>query len=157
MIANETINQLFVELVKLFVSGFLGGITSLWLFRAQRKFDTKRELQLKRLDASRDINLVLHWLYRDIFYNWEKPINKEQSPEEYMFDFMNRINYWETLFLTDQEMSETLKKLNSPVGASRESFHGEGKIFQKPLGEMIDEIRSSVKQKIVEMEKSITK
>jgi hypothetical protein len=149
------------EFVKLLVSGILGGLTahfmSIRLFGIQRKVETRREFQLKRLDALRDLRLTLHWLRRDITYNWEKPMKKDQTPEEYMFELMNKFNYWETLFLHDQQMSNTLRKFYSLIGASHEAFYGNNKIFPKPLGEIIIEIRSEVELKIVEIEKSITK
>lgn len=70
---------------------------------------------------------------------------------------MDRFNYWETLFLHDQQMYSTLRKFNSLIGASHEAFYGNNKIFPKPLIEMIIEIQSEVEQKIMEIEKSITK
>ena len=149
------------EFVKLLVSGILGGLIahfmSIRLFGIQRRIETRREFQLKRLDALRDLRLTLHWLHRDIVSNWEKPIKKGQTPEEYMLELMNKFNYWGTLFLNDQQMSSTLRKFSSLVGASHEEFYGDSKTFQKPLGGMIIEIQSEVDQKIVEIEKSITK
>ena len=70
-----------------------------------------------------------------------------------MFELMNKVNYWKTLFLNDQEMSKTLEKLYSLIGTNRDSFNIENKM---PLGKAIEEIRAPVIKKIVEIEKSIT-
>lgn len=149
------------EFVKLLIPGIIGGFTahlmSVRLFGIQRRIETRREFQLKRLDALRDLRATLHWLRRDITFNWEKPAKEGQTPDEYMFELMNKFNYWETLFLNDKDMSNTLRLFNSLIGASHDSFRGDSKIYQKPLGEIIIEIKSSVDQKIVEIDKLITK
>jgi len=157
MPTQETMYQIGIELSKLFVSGLLGGLVahylSLRLFKAQQRLGTQREFKLKRLEALRDIKIYLHWLYRDIFYNWEKPANEKQSSEDYMFELMNKVNYWKTLFLNDQEMSKALEKLYLLIGENRDSYNIENKM---PLGKAIEEIRAPVTKKIVEIEESIT-
>jgi hypothetical protein len=160
MPAQETIYNIGIELLKLFTSGLLGGLVahylSVRLFKVQQKITTRREFQLKRIEALRDANLYLHWLYRDVFYNWEKPANKNQSPEEYLFELMNKVNYWQTLFLNDPDMSKSLQKLHSLIGESRKSFVGENKIHSTPLGETINELKMIIIKKINEIENAIT-
>lgn len=124
MPTQETMYQIGIELSKLFISGLLGGLVvhylSFRLFKAQQRLGTQREFKLKRLEALRDIKIYLHWLYRDIFYNWK------------------------TLFLNDQEISKTLEKLDLLIGANRDSFNMENKM---PLGKAIEEIRAPVIKK----------
>jgi hypothetical protein len=148
-------SQFFIEFVKLFISGVLGGIVasilSFRLFTAQKRFEAKYEHQRKQLDALRDIDLMLHWLHRDIFYNWEKPVDENKTPEEYIVETVNKVHYWETLFLSDEEMTNKLQKLDSLIGMSRDEFLGE-KPSQKRLGQTINELRMAVRQKIVEIE-----
>lgn len=124
MPTQETMYQIGIELSKLFISGLLGGLVahylSFRLFKAQQRLGTQREFKLKRLEALRDIKIYLHWLYRDIFYNWK------------------------TLFLNDQEMSKTLEKLYSLIGENQDSFNIENKM---PLGKAIEEIRAPVIKK----------
>ncbi len=113
---KEILSQFFLEFIKMFVSGILGGavgsIMSFRLFKAQKRLETKYEHQRKQLDALRDIDLMLSWLFRDIFYNWEKPLDEKKSPEEHMVETVNKVHYWETLFLRDEEMTEKLQKLD---------------------------------------------
>ncbi|MBI5963961.1 MAG: hypothetical protein HY863_10835 [Chloroflexi bacterium] len=158
MTNTELSKQFIVEFIKLFVSGVLGGmvvsIINYRLFKAQKRLDAKYELQKKRLDVLRDIDSILHWLYRDIFYNWESPLNKDQAPDEYIVELVNKVHYWETLFLDDEEMSATLQKLNALVGVSKNEFFGKDKPSQKALGVAINEIRMAVRNKIVKIQNS---
>jgi hypothetical protein len=161
MIIQELVSQISGEIAKLIISGTIGGFIahflSVRLFRRQKKIEAEREFQLKRLDALRDLRMTLHWIYRDITYNWEKPAREDQTPDEYMFELMNKFNYWETLFLKDKETTKALNLLNSLIGTSREAFHRDNNIFKRPLGEIIIEIKSIVDGKIIEIEKSLTK
>lgn len=85
MAVQEILSISANEFLKLLVSGIPGGLTahsmSVRLFSIQRKIETKRELQLKKLDALRDLRLTLHWLRRDITFDWERPLKKDQTPE----------------------------------------------------------------------------
>jgi hypothetical protein len=156
MDTKELISQFFVEFIKLFVSGILGGavvsIFSFRLFKAQKSLEEKYEQRRRQLDALRDIDLMLHWLYRDISYNWEKPLDENKTPEEYIVEVMNKIHYWQTLFLSDEETTKTLQQLENLVGMSKESFLGE-KPSQKRLGQTITELKMAVRVKIVEIER----
>lgn len=161
MISQEVLNLVGSEFIKLIISGAIGGFVahflSVQLFKTQKKIETERELQLKRLDALRDLRITLHWLRRDITYNWEKPVREDQTPNEYMFELMNKFNYWETLFLKDKEMTKALNLLYSLIGTSHEEFLGSNNTFKRALGEIIIEIKSTVEEKIIEIEKLITK
>ena len=152
---NELFAQLLIEVIKLVVSGILGGaVVSFFnyrLLRNQKKLEAKQEIQNKRLDALRNIDSLLHWLVRDIFYNWEKPIKKDQLPDEYIVELVNNLHYWETLFLGDEKMSNALRKLSSLIGVSKEEVFGRD-ANKKNLGEFIDEIRKIIREKINELQ-----
>lgn len=158
MTNTELFKQFIFEVIKLFISGVLGGIVvsiiNYRVFKAQRRLDTKIELQKKRLDALRDVDSTLHWLYRDIQYNWENPLNKNQAPDEYIVELVNKVHYWETLFLGDEELSATLQKIDALVGISKDEFFGENKSSQKALGTTINEIRMAVRNKIAKTQNS---
>lgn len=92
---NELLQQLFFEMIKLTVSGILGGVIgsflSLNLYKEQKRFDVKREEQVKKQQALFEIGSMLHWIRSDISVNWERPANEKQSSREYMFDLQNEL------------------------------------------------------------------
>lgn len=147
---NEILQQLFFEMIKLTVSGILGGVIgsflSLKLYKEQKRIDTKHEEQMKKQEALFEIGSILHWIRRDISVNWESPANEKQTPKEYMFDLMNRMNYWRLLFLDDIDMSKALQSLNQIIGASKEEFFGENKVFEKMPSEIIYDIEKAIEQ-----------
>lgn len=153
---TESLNQIFVEIIKLVISGAVGGLIASWfnylLLRAQKRLDTKYELQKRKLDALRDLISTLHWIHRDMLYNREKSIIKDE--DEYMIEFVNKTNYWETLFLDDKDMSAVIDKFNTLVYVSKETISGKRKTSKKELMQAINQIRVGAMNKIVELQKS---
>lgn len=155
MSSGNLLSQFFIESLKLFISGVLGGaVVSFFnyrLLKAQKKIDAEYKFQERKLDALRAIDSRLHWLYRDIHYDWEKTTNKDQNPDEYLKELIDNLHYWETLFLDDEGFKITLRKLYSLIGASKDEFIGRN-APKKNLGEILDEIRTSVRNKISEIQ-----
>lgn len=154
MPTQEFWSQLGSEMLKLSISGVLGGFVahflSIRLFKTQKRLDAKYELHKKKLDALRDIITTLHWLSRDILDNKEKLLIKGQ--DELMIELVDKLNYWETLFLDDKVMWDTLEKLDVLVYISKDTSSGKDKMPTTTLLQTINEIKMIVKSKIIELQ-----
>jgi hypothetical protein len=152
----ELSKQFFVELIKLFVSGILGGVVvsviNYRLLRAQKRLDARYELQRKKLDALRDIDFMLNWLYKFIFPVKKRPSVKSRETDEFTIDLINKVHSWETLFLDDQEISMALQKIEIFIDPSRNTFLQEKQTSQKSLIIAFNEIRMTVRNKIIEIQ-----
>ena len=147
-----------IETTKLIVTGVIGGFIGGWIsfrfFMAQKRYEIKLEDQIKRREALRDMASTLTWIPGDILFDWEKPINEKQTPQEYKMELVNKITYWKTLFWNDPKLSNVLEKFSGLLGA--DTLFNEDEEIRKSPHELIDEIRISVKEKLIEVEKSIT-
>lgn len=154
MVNAELFDQLLAEFVKLIISGVLGGLVASFfnyrVFKAQKRLDAKYELQKKKLDVLRDMITTLHWLSKDILSDKEKLVIRGQ--DELMIELIDKLNYWETLFLDDKIMWETLEKLDILVYMSKETPKGKEKMSNTELIRTINEIRTIVKSKIIEIQ-----
>lgn len=93
---------------------------------------------------------TLHWLSKDILSDKEKLVIRGQ--DELMIELIDKLNYWETLFLDDKIMWETLEKLDILIYMSKETPKGKEKMSNTELIRTINEIRTIVKSKIIEIQ-----
>lgn len=158
MTNTDFLNQFLIESIKLFVSGILGGlvvsIINYRLLKAQKRLDAKYELQRKKLDALRDIDFMLSWLHRYIFSSPKKSSVKDRESNEYVMDLVNKVHSWETLFLGDEEMSMILQKIEIFVNPSKNTFLKKEHTSRKSLIIAFNDIKMTVRNKIVKIQNS---
>lgn len=156
---QEISNLVIGEIIKLTVSGIIGGLIGSFIglsaFKSQRKFETRHSDLVKKRDALRDALMMLVWIHRDILVEWDDPINEEETPKAHVLNIRNKFSQWKAVFLDDIKIWRAFEDLDMLVGVGRSSFYGETKVYKKTPSEIIDSIEEIFKNKILEIEKEI--
>jgi hypothetical protein len=126
------------------------------LFIAQKRFETKHQDEITKRDALRDMLVILPVVFRDIHLNWEMPKDSKESSKEHIDNLVKKITRWKALFINDSETLATIQKLDLLIGMSKDSFFGRDNENVKKPGERIEEIETEIKEKIKQIEKSLT-
>jgi len=150
---SELIKQFLMEFIKLFVSGILGGtVVGIVNYRLVKRLDAKYELQRKKLDVLREIDVMLNWLYKYIFDSQKKTRSKKKEADKYIEELLNKVHYWEALFLDDEQMTIALTNIEITIDPSRNSFLYEEKTSQASLIRFFNDIKMTVRNKIIELQ-----
>ena len=157
---QELIKQLLSELIKLTVSGLIGGVfgslIGLKAFKSQRRFETKHDDFIRKRDALRDVLIMLPWIYRDILVDWDNPIDEGETPQKHVMNIRNKFSQWKAIFLNDPTTWNAIESLDLLVGSGKDSFFSETKLYAQSPSEIIDNVEKTIKEKILEIEKEIT-
>ncbi len=146
-----------IDLVKLVVTGFLGGLIAHWLgvrtFQSQKRFEIRLQDDIRRCNVLRDVLPVLEIVFADMYRNWEMPEGAKETSQEHIARLTELITRARSLFLGDVETMDSLNKLDRLIGASPELVR---RTDRRPP-EIIDEIRKQIENKIRQTEKIIYK
>jgi hypothetical protein len=154
---QDLIKQLLSELIKLTVSGIIGGVVGsvlgLKAFQSQKRSETRHDDLIRKRDALRDILIMLPWIDRDMTVGWENPVDEDETPRKHVMNLRNKFHQVQAIFLKDQQVWDSMEKLDFMVGVSSESYY---KFNKEYPNETIDTIGKIIKEKILEIEKEIS-
>ena len=152
----DTFVSILIEVVKVSISGviggFLGSLIILRQFQKQTKFQAKHQRHLDQIESLREILVILPIIYRDIHFKWELPEDSPITSKQHISDLTAQLNRTHSLFLKDPESMKILDSIHSLIGEDRESLLS---FNQGMPGVIIERIKTKVESKITEIESKI--
>jgi len=141
--------SLVVEIVKLLITGILGGIVGTWFsqrtFQWQTSFQTKHQDDIRRRDALRDIHASLPTFAIRTYQGWKVPEGAADEERTLMDRLGQQIDAARSLFIDDDQITSKLGVLKSLVGMDAETLRKSG--VEPPL-KTIKDIEQALADKI---------
>lgn len=151
---NDTFVALLIDIVKVSISGIIGGFIGsrivLRQFQSQTKFQAKHQHHREQIESLKQILDILDTIYHGIRLNWEIPKDSPITSKQQISDLTSQLKRTRSLFLQDPESMKIIDSIRSLIGEDRESL-----LYQGSPSEIIERIKTKVESKITEIESKV--